>query len=80
MRLPVRRGWFLGIPLPKFLLPGSDSREYVADGVFRFDVSLSAPFGGGLIVRYRGSLVPDREADVGRDFSPPPADLRSGPS
>ena len=60
MRLPVRRGWFLGMPIPRPLLPGSDSREYVVDGVFHFDVALSAPLGGGLIVRYRGGLKPDR--------------------
>lgn len=59
MYLSVRRGWFLGIPVPKFLLPSSDSREYVEDGVFRFDVGLSAPSGGGLIVRYRGTVSPD---------------------
>ena len=59
MYLPVRRGWFLGIPTPKFLLPCSDSREYVKDGNFRFDVSLKAPFDGGLIVRYRGTVSPD---------------------
>lgn len=57
--LPVRRGWFLGIPLPGFLLPRSESREYVEDGLFHFDVSLGAPLGGGLIVRYRGALTPD---------------------
>lgn len=60
MRLPVRRGWFLGIPLPRFLLPRSDSREYAQEGVFHFDVALIAPLGGGLIVRYRGQLKPDR--------------------
>lgn len=60
MRLPVRRGWFLGIPLPSFLLPRSDSREYAEQGVFRFDVALDAPLGGALIVRYRGQLRPDR--------------------
>lgn len=59
MHLPVRRGWFLGVPLPQFLLPASDSREYASDGVFHFDVALSAPLGGGLIVRYRGQLWPD---------------------
>ncbi|WP_412051175.1 DUF4166 domain-containing protein [Hoeflea sp. Naph1] len=59
LRLPVRRGWFLGIPLPRFLLPKSESREYALNGVFHFDVALSAPFGGGLIVRYRGHLQPD---------------------
>ncbi len=60
MRLPVRRGWFMGIPLPRFLLPVSDSREYAQEGVFHFDVSLLAPLGGGLIVRYRGQVRPDR--------------------
>jgi len=61
MRFPVRRGWFLGLPLPRFLLPGSESREYSEGGVFNFDVSLTAPFGGGLIVRYQGKVKPDRE-------------------
>lgn len=65
MRLPVRRGWFLGIPLPRFLLPGSDSREYSENGVFHFDVSLIAPLGGGLIVRYRGQVKPDCENYAG---------------
>ncbi|MEM7075190.1 MAG: DUF4166 domain-containing protein, partial [Pseudomonadota bacterium] len=32
LHLPVRRGWFLGIPLPGFLLPTSESREYVENG------------------------------------------------
>jgi saccharopine dehydrogenase-like NADP-dependent oxidoreductase len=54
--LPVRRGWFLGIPLPKFLLPKSKAREYDAGGVFHFDVGLYAPFDGGLIVRYQGHV------------------------
>ena len=58
MQLPVRRGWFAGIPIPRFLLPASDAREYVKDGIFHFDVALSAPLGQGLIVRYRGSLKP----------------------
>jgi NAD(P)-dependent dehydrogenase (short-subunit alcohol dehydrogenase family) len=60
MHLPVRRGWFAGVPLPKVFLPRSDSREYAEGGLFHFDVALSAPFGGGLIVRYRGQLKPDR--------------------
>jgi hypothetical protein len=60
MHLPVRRGWVLGfIPLPKFLLPGSDSREFEISGRFHFDVGLLAPFGGDLIVRYVGSVAPD---------------------
>lgn len=59
MHLPVRRGWFLGVPIPRSLLVGSDSREYSVDGEFHFDVSLLAPLGGDLIVRYRGSVTPD---------------------
>ncbi len=60
MHLPVRRGWFLGVPIPRLFLPRSDSREYAKDGRFHFDVALSAPLGFGLIVRYRGHLIPDR--------------------
>ena len=58
IRLPVRRGWFLGIPLPRFLLPKSEAREYVAAGEFRFDIALYAPLTIGLLVRYRGFLAP----------------------
>lgn len=64
MHLPVRRGWFLGIPLPSIFLPASDSREYARDGVFHFDVALGAPLHGGLIVRYRGWVKPDRDGGV----------------
>jgi hypothetical protein len=60
LHLPVRRGWFAGLPLPRFLLPRSDSREYVQGGEFRFDITLSAPLGVGLLARYCGYLRPDR--------------------
>ncbi len=60
----MRRGWLAGIPLPRFLLPVSDAREYEADGRFRFDVALDAPFNLGLIVRYQGQLLPDAESVV----------------
>jgi hypothetical protein len=53
LHLPVRRGWFLGIPLPARLLPASESQEYAVGGIFHFDVGLYAPLRGGLIVRYR---------------------------
>lgn len=79
MRLPVRRGWLFGIPLPRFLLPGSDSREYSKDGVFHFDVSLIAPLGGGLIVRYRGQVKPDREDSAGTPNNSLKADVPDGP-
>lgn len=59
MHLPVLRGWCLGLPIPRTLLPISDSREYAEDGIFHFDVGLVAPLGLGLVVRYRGWLKPD---------------------
>lgn len=52
---PVERGWFLGVPLPRFLLPTSETVEFQEAGGFRFDVSLSLPFFGKL-VRYSGVL------------------------
>ncbi len=55
--LPVRRGWLLGIPLPRFLLPESRAREYDLDEVFHFDVGLYAPLTGRLIVRYEGHFA-----------------------
>lgn len=58
MSLEVRRGWFFRIPLPRWALPKSAAREYVEDGRFHFDVALSLPILGSLIVRYRGSLEP----------------------
>ena len=70
LHLPVRRGWFLGIPLPSPLLPGSESREYDVKGHFHFDVGLYAPLGGGLIVRYQGYVTPHCER-------PPPNDHAS---
>lgn len=55
---PVTGGRFLGLPLPRALLPVSEARETVEGGVFRFDVALRAPLGLGLMVRYRGWLAP----------------------
>lgn len=59
LRFPVRAGWVLGVPLPRFLLPVSETREYADAGRFRFDVALHAPLGLGLVVRYRGWLAAD---------------------
>jgi hypothetical protein len=64
MRLEARRGWFLGVPMPKRCLVTSDSSEFARDGRLHFDVALRAPFGLGLIVRYRGSLDRAREAEA----------------
>ncbi len=58
MGMSVQRGWLLGLPLPKAVLPRSDTSEFEEDGRFQFDVKLSAPL-AGMIVHYRGSLVPD---------------------
>lgn len=59
LSLPVRRGWFFGVPLPAPLLPRSEAREFEVDGAFRFDVGLYAPLNGGLVVRYQGQVSPD---------------------
>ena len=54
----VVAGRVLGVPLPKALLPRSETTEMVTDGVFRFDVCLTQP-GLGLLAHYRGWLKPD---------------------
>ena len=55
----VERGWFLGVPIPSFLLPCSRAKEFAVDDRFHFDVGLYAPLTGELIVRYQGHLRPD---------------------
>lgn len=56
--MPVSRGWFLGIPLPAVLLPGSETSETLdAHGRFRFSVRITLPV-FGLLVQYQGWLVP----------------------
>lgn len=57
---PVERGWCLGLPLPSWLLPRSQSVESAGDGLFRFDVAVCLPL-VGLIVRYIGWLQPRSE-------------------
>ncbi|HEY3147632.1 MAG TPA: DUF4166 domain-containing protein, partial [Dongiaceae bacterium] len=51
-------GHFLGIRLPRALLPRSDAFECVDNDMFRFDVRLSLPL-VGLLAHYRGWLKPD---------------------
>ena len=76
---PVRRGWFLGLPLPRRLLPDSRTREFAQAGAAHFDVSLRLPVLGQM-VRYRGVLRPVDAAEAnpadGADRAaarPPPA-------
>jgi len=56
LRLVLRRWDLLGVPLPMWLCPRSDSYETVEDGRFRFHVEISL-IGVGLVIRYRGWLV-----------------------
>ena len=59
LRIIPRRWTLWALPLPRFLLPGGDTFEDVDDaGRFRFNVTIAAPL-IGLIVAYRGWLVPD---------------------
>ncbi len=58
LEMPVKRAYCLGIPLPAWLTPRSQTREFVdAQGRFNFDVAVYMPV-AGLVVRYRGWLKP----------------------
>ena len=57
LRLVVRRWSMFGVPLPRALAPRGDSYEFAQAGRFHFHVEIAHPF-TGLIVRYRGWLVP----------------------
>jgi hypothetical protein len=52
----IDRWWFFGVPLPKFLAPLSQTKEFIDDkGRYAFDIDLSVPLFGRLIA-YRGWL------------------------
>lgn len=53
----VQGGTLWGIPLPAFLLPRGDSREYELEGRFHFHVEIGHPL-TGLVVHYQGWLEP----------------------
>ncbi|MEO9825916.1 MAG: DUF4166 domain-containing protein [Paracoccaceae bacterium] len=53
---PVISGRIGLLPMPRWLLPTSDAREYEKNGRFHFDVKLSAPFTNKLLVHYQGEL------------------------
>ena len=57
LRIVPRRWSFLGLPMPRALMPTGDTHERVEDGRFLFHVEIRLPV-VGLIVRYRGHLVP----------------------
>jgi hypothetical protein len=57
IRLVTRRWSLFGIPLPPALAPRSNAYEFAQDGRFHFHVEIGHPV-TGLIVRYRGWLVP----------------------
>jgi hypothetical protein len=56
MEMIVCKGWVLGLPMPRALLPVSDTAEFEENGRFTFSVRLSAPL-AGFVVEYRGWLV-----------------------
>lgn len=49
LHLPIRRWDCLGLRLPLWLAPGSNTREFESDGRFRFRVDLSLPVIGPLV-------------------------------
>ena len=57
LRLVIRRWSVFGIPLPRALAPFGSAYESAEDGRFHFHVEIRLPL-LGLIVRYRGWLVP----------------------
>lgn len=57
LSLILRRWRAFGIPMPMFLCPQSTAHETVEEGRFHFHVEIGHPL-TGLIVRYRGWLVP----------------------
>jgi hypothetical protein len=57
LHYPVTAGWCLGVPVPRALLPISNTVEAEQASRATFDVALSLPL-VGLIVRYQGWLKP----------------------
>jgi hypothetical protein len=53
--ISCRRAWFLGLPLPAWLVPQVIASEKERDGKFLFRVSIRLPV-AGLVAAYRGTL------------------------
>jgi hypothetical protein len=66
LSLILRRWSVFGIPLPMWLCPRSAAYEMAERGRFNFHVEIGHPL-TGLIVRYCGWLVPDRQGGAGPD-------------
>ena len=66
LNLVMRRWSFLGLPLPRRLIPSGDSCEYAKGDRFCFDVEICLPL-AGFVVRYRGWLTPARTPLSGRE-------------
>lgn len=56
MHMQVLSGSCLGVPIPSWLLPISNAREFTLNNRMHFSVELLGPLKTGLIVRYEGSL------------------------
>ena len=67
----VRRWSVFGIPLPPALTPFGAAHESAEDGRFHFHVEIKARL-IGLIVRYRGWLVPRASRDLHERGHPAP--------
>ncbi|HLL31738.1 MAG TPA: DUF4166 domain-containing protein, partial [Allosphingosinicella sp.] len=57
LRMIIRRWWLGPLPLPLFLAPKSEAREWEEGGRFHFEVPIALPLLGPLI-HYRGWLEP----------------------
>lgn len=57
LHYPVDAARLGPIPLPRWLLPISATKEYAAGGALHFDVHLKSPITHKLLVHYRGSLA-----------------------
>jgi uncharacterized protein DUF4166/saccharopine dehydrogenase-like protein len=82
LRLVVRRWSCLGIPLPRALAPVGDAYEHVDNGRFCFHVEIGHRL-TGMIVRYRGWLLPRGSGEGGsapRSISVPDALVPAGPA
>lgn len=66
-------GWWLGpIPMPGFLAPRSETREWQDEqGRFRFDVRISSPL-FSLLAHYRGWLMPIAGSNAPRTYDDGP--------